>query len=137
MAQCRFTNLCFLSVLVFFWLAILPVAPALSQDFGSQQPPPAPTNLMTLNLGKQFVLMWNEVPTPNVTHYRIFRYDNSDKEKNVSMIAEVPKNKIVSKHQYVDKTAIPGHSYTYFITSKNVFGMQSVNSMLVAGVRGY
>lgn len=137
MTQNRLSRLSFLSAMAFLWLVSLPIASALAQDFGSQQPPPAPTNLRALYIGKQIILRWNEVATLNVTDYRIFRYDNSDKDKNVTMIAEVPKNKIVSQHEFIDKSAKPGQSYTYFVTAKNEFGLQSSNSHLAAVVKGY
>jgi hypothetical protein len=139
MAHHRFNNLTLLNIALLLCLLFLPLsqAQAQSQDFGNQQPPPPPTKLTASYLNKNVVLQWNEVSTPNVTEYRIFRYDNSDPDKTVSMVAEDPKNKIVSQHRYIDKTAQSGHSYTYFITSKNAFGIQSVNSSMAAVVKGY
>jgi fibronectin type 3 domain-containing protein len=135
MANSRLRNVTALGIAAS--LLLLSATTGQSQDFGSQQPPPPPTNLTAKYIYKEIALRWNEVATPNVVEYRIFRYDNSDPNKAVSMVAADPKNKIVSQHAYIDKTAIPGHSYTYFVTAKNQFGLQSVNSKMAAVVKGY
>lgn len=103
-----------------------------AEALGTAATPAAPSIVKVSAYGRQkcIVLIWNEVRTPDVKEYHVMRYDAADKDKTVSLVAVLPKNKIVSQHAYQDNNVENGHTYVYFVTAKNVYGVEGPNSPL-------
>ena len=114
----------------------LPVAGHAIDMMSRQDIPQPPTSVRATSVHKAITVEWLEAPTPSITEYRIHRFDNLDPDHTLMQIASVPKNPKPSKHQYIDTTTEIGRTYTYFITSKDGFSAQSINSNMSTVKRG-
>jgi hypothetical protein len=112
-------------------LALLALpAPSPAQSDLSQQVPPPPTGLKATFKSNHVVLTWSNFNAPSVSEIRVFRLENYSPDTTLKTIAAVPRNTAVPQVTYNDTTVLPGRTYTYFLTSKSRFGMQSDNSQM-------
>jgi len=97
-----------------------------------QAPPPAPTNLTVSALKKGVKLTWSNVNAPAVNEFIVYRLENYSPDKTLRPIASVPHDARTPKMvTYIDNTTDFSHTYTYFVTAKTRFGVQSANSKML------
>ena len=130
MTRNAFRKLPFLMAIASLALFGMP-ASSVDQTDPNQLVPPAPTDITTFFLYNHVILTWKNVNAPAVEAFHIFRLENYSPDTTLKEIATVPHNvSTPAKVSYSDTTVLPSRTYTYFITSKTQFGVQSNNSKL-------
>jgi hypothetical protein len=131
MFRISFRTFTFLLAIGSALLTVMPHETRAQLNLGDQQAPPAPTNLGGFALKQGVRIHWDNVNTPAVSAFIVYRLENYSPNTTLKTVGTVPYNPSTSKTvTYDDLTTEYAHTYTYFLTSKNRFGGMSNNSKM-------